>query len=409
MPDFSVPDSVFSEAARLYPTPFYLYDARGILLTLRTLQKAFSWNKGFKEYYAVKALPNPHVLELLIKEGCGLDCSSECELLLARRLGLKGEQIMFSANAMPAHEFDLARSMDATVNLDDISDIDTLLHHGGIPKTVCLRYNPGGVFGQGNQIMGVPEDAKYGFTRPQLLEGLLRLRSLGATGFGLHALLSSNSIESDYYPRLAALLFETADELAEKTGLTIRFINLSGGVGIPYRPEDKPVDIYAVSEGVRKAYERAFPGRDDIALYTELGRYVTGPHGYLVTRATHIKNIYKTYLGVDACASNLLRPALYGAYHHITVCGKRDAACDTLYDVTGALCENNDKFAVDRMLPKIDIGDLLIIHDAGAHAFSMGYQYNGRLRSSEILYSEDGEYRMIRRAETPEDYFATLL
>lgn len=409
MPNFSLPDAVFEEAARRFPTPFYLYDERGMTDTLRALQSAFSWNRGFREYYAVKALPNPHILSVLVNEGCGLDCSSECELLLAQRCGVSGEHIMFSANAMPAREFDLARSMDATINLDDISDIDTLRQHGGIPQTVCLRFNPGGIFGGANEIMGVPKDAKFGFTCQQLQEGLMRLKGLGVTGFGLHALLSSNSRDDEYYPRLAALLLKTAKELEEKTGVALRFINLSGGVGIPYRPGEKAVDIAAVAAGVRLACESVFPGREDISLYTELGRYITGPHGYLVTRATHIKNIHKTYLGVDACAANLLRPAMYGAYHHITVCGKRDQPADTLYDVTGALCENNDKFAVDRLLPRVDIGDPMVIHDAGAHAFSMGYQYNGRLRSAEVLYTKDGDYRLIRRAETPEDYFATLV
>lgn len=409
MPHCSLPDTVFEEAARRFPTPFYLYDARGIRDTLRALQSAFSWNKGFREYYAVKALPNPRILSLLLKEGCGLDCSSECELLLAERCGASGEQIMFSANAMPPHEFDMARAMDATINLDDISDIDTLARHGGIPQTVCLRYNPGGIFGGANDIMGVPSDAKFGFTHAQLYEGLVKLHSLGVTKFGLHALLSSNSRDDEYYPRLAALLFKTAAEMEAGTGVHLQFINLSGGVGIPYRPGEKAVDINAVSLGVRLAYENAFPGRNDIAIFTELGRYITGPHGYLVTRAAHIKNIHKTYLGVDACAANLLRPAMYGAYHHITVCGKRGAVCDTLYDVTGALCENNDKFAIDRLLPRVEIGDLMVIHDAGAHSFSMGYQYNGRLRSAEVLYTENSDYRLIRRAETPDDYFATLV
>lgn len=409
MPNFTLPDTVFEEAAQRFPTPFYLYDERGIADTLRALKSAFSWNRGFREYYAVKALPNPHILALMLKEGCGLDCSSECELLLAKRCGASGGQIMFSANAMPPNEFDMARAMDAAINLDDISDIDTLARHGGIPQTVCLRYNPGGIFGGANDIMGVPGDAKFGFTHAQLHEGLKKLKSLGVTGFGLHALLSSNARDDEYYPRLAALLFRTAKELEEKAGIPLRFINLSGGVGIPYRPGEKAVDINAVSAGVRLACQACFPGRNDIALYTELGRYVTGPHGYLLTRATHIKNIYKTCLGVDACAANLLRPAMYGAYHHITVCGKRDAAGDTLYDVTGALCENNDKFAIDRLLPRVEIGDLLVIHDAGAHAFSMGYQYNGRLRSAEVLYTEDGDFRLIRRAETPDDYFATLV
>ena len=409
MPNFSLPDSVFAEAARQFPTPFYLYDEGGIRSTVRALRKAFAWNKGFKEYYAVKALPNPRILSIMLEEGCGLDCSSECELLLAERVGAKGEDIMFSANAMPPHEFAMAREMNAIINLDDISDIETLKNNGGIPETVCLRFNPGGVFGGDNDIMGVPGDSKYGFTPRQILEGLDILKGLGVTGFGIHGFLASNTRDAAYYPRLAALLLDTALDASRKSGLPLRFINLSGGIGIPYLPEEQPADIDLIGEGVRKAYRKALGEQDDVAIYTELGRYMTGPHGWLVTRAMHLKDIHKQFLGVDACASNLMRPAMYGAYHHISVLGKREAPHDTLYDVTGALCENNDKFAVDRLLPKVEMGDILLIHDGGAHGFAMGYQYNGRLRSAEVLYRQDGQYQLIRRAETPEDYFATLL
>lgn len=409
MPNFSLPDSVFAEAARQYPTPFYLYDEAGIRKTARALQKAFAWNKGFKEYYAVKALPNPHILRIMLEENCGLDCSSECELLLAKKVGAKGEDIMFSANAMPPHEFALARSMGATINLDDISDIETLKNNGGIPETVCLRFNPGGVFGGVNDIMGYPGEAKYGFTPEQVIEGLHILKGLGVTAFGMHGFLASNTRETTYYPRLAALLLKTAVDASEKTGIPLRFINLSGGIGIPYWPDEAPADIDLIGHGVQEVYRDILGDRDDVAIYTELGRYMTGPHGWLVTTAMHLKDTHKLFLGVDACASNLMRPAMYGAYHHISILGKRDAVPNTLYDVTGALCENNDKFATDRMLPKVDMGDILLIHDGGAHAFAMGYQYNGRLRSAEVLYREGGGYQLIRRAETPEDYFATLV
>ena len=409
MPNFSLPDRVFAEAARQYPTPFYLYDEAGIRKTARALRKAFAWNKGFKEYYAVKALPNPRILSIMLEENCGLDCSSECELLMAKRVGAKGEDIMFSANAMPPHEFAMARSMGATINLDDISDIETLKNNGGIPPTVCLRFNPGGVFGGDNDIMGFPGESKYGFTPEQVLQGLKTLKELGVTGFGIHGFLASNTRDAAYYPRLAGVLLKTALEASNKVGIPLKFINLSGGIGIPYLPDEQPADIDLIGEGVRKAYRKALGERDDVAIYTELGRYMTGPHGWLVTRAMHLKDIHKQFLGVDACASNLMRPAMYGAYHHISVLGKGDAVPDTLYDVTGALCENNDKFAIDRLLPKVVMGDILLIHDGGAHAFAMGYQYNGRLRSAEVLYKENGEYQLIRRAETPEDYFATLL
>ena len=411
MPNFSLPDEVFVRAAQEYPTPFYLYDEAGIRHTARALNAAFAWAPHFREYFAVKALPNPRILEIFKQEGCGVDCSSECELLLAEKAGFSGDEIMFSANAMPPAEFDHARRLNAIVNLDDLSDIDILAAHGGIPEEICVRYNPGGDFKLGNAIMGTPGDSKYGWTREQLPLGLKRLKEMGAKRFALHAFLASNTTDPSYYPGLAGILFELGAALEKEVGMPLSFVNLSGGVGIPYKPDGVPTDIAAVGEGVRKAYEKVFgdPAKATVGIKTELGRYMTGPHGWLVTRAVHEKKIHKDYIGVDACASNLMRPAMYGAYHHIHVCGKRDQAATETYDVTGCLCENNDKFAVDRKLPKVEIGDLLVIHDAGAHGFAMGYQYNGRLRSAEILYTQEDSFRMIRRAETPEDYFATLL
>ena len=407
MPNFTLPDSVFEEAAARFPTPFHLYDAEGIRQNARALNAAFAWCGDFQEYFAIKALPNPAILRLLKEEGCGVDCSSETELMLAEATGFQGRDIMFSANAMPDGELAYARRLGAFVNLDDISHIDILRREGGIPETVCCRYNPGGSFAIGTQIMGNPGEAKYGFTYPQLQEGLKRLKALGARRFGLHAFLSSNTVDNGYYPALAKLLFTCGRDLAEETGLALAFINLSGGVGIPYRPEEEKTDIMAVGEGVRRVYEAVFP-QGGVAIKTELGRWMTGPMGFLVARATHHKDTYRHYIGLDACAANLMRPAMYGAYHHITVCGKRDWPCDHVYDVTGSLCENNDKFAIQRALPRIDEGDLVVIHDTGAHGFSMGYNYNGRLRSAEILYEGEGRYRLIRRAETPADYFATL-
>ena len=407
MPNFSLEDRVFEEAAAAFPTPFHLYDEAGIRKNARALNEAFAWCGDFQEYFAVKALPNPAILRILKEEGCGVDCSSETELTLADACGFSGRDVMFSANAMPDEEFDHARAMGAYINLDDISHIDILARHGGIPETVCCRYNPGGDFKIDNAIMGNPGESKYGFTYPQLQEGLKRLKALGVRRFGLHAFLSSNTVDNGYYPTLAKILFTCGRDLAEETGLTLAFINLSGGVGIPYLPEQEKTDIRLVGEGVRKAYEAIFP-QGGVAIKTELGRWMTGPMGWLVTRATHHKDTYRHYIGVDACAVNLMRPAMYGAYHHITVCGKRDWPCDHVYDVTGSLCENNDKFAINRALPRIDEGDLLVIHDTGAHGHAMGYNYNGRLRSAEILYTKEGGYRMIRRAETPQDYFATL-
>ena len=411
MPNFTLSDDVFIRAAEQFPTPFHIYDEAGIRKTAQAVNAAFSWAPDFKEYFAVKALPNPAILKIFKEEGCGLDCSSECELLLAEMSGFRGVEIMFSANAMPPEEFDHARALGAIVNLDDISDIDILAAHGGIPETVCIRYNPGGDFTLGNAIMGSPGESKYGWTKEQVPVGLARLKAMGVKRFGLHAFLSSNTIDNSYYPKLAGILFELGADMAEKCAMPLAFVNLSGGIGIPYRPEIPAADIAAIGDGVRQEYTRVFgdPAKAQVAIKTELGRYMTGPHGWLVTHAVHEKKIHKDYIGVDACASNLMRPAMYGAYHHIHVCGKREAPADHVYDVTGCLCENNDKFAIDRPLPEICKGDLLVIHDTGAHGFAMGYQYNGRLRSAEILYTKEGEFRLIRRAETPEDYFSTLV
>ncbi len=400
-----------------YPTPFHLYDEKGIRENARALQKAFAWNPGYKEYFAVKATPNPQILKILREEGCGVDCSSLTELMMSDRCGFAGDEIMFSSNDTPAEEFALAAKLGATINLDDITHIDFLKDTiGYIPKKISCRFNPGGVFQlgeskEGFQVMDNPGDAKYGMTRPQMTEAFRRLKELGAEEFGIHAFLASNTLSNDYYPALAAILFRTAVELKEETGCHITFINLSGGVGVPYRPEQTANDIFAIGEGVRKAYEEILvpAGMGDVSICTELGRFMLAPYGHLVTKVLHFKHTHKEYVGVDACAANLMRPAMYGAYHHITVMGKENAPCDHKYDVTGALCENNDKFAVDRMLPEIEIGDLLVIHDTGAHGHAMGYQYNGRLRSAEVLLQEDGSTRLIRRAETPEDYFATAI
>ncbi len=407
MPNFSLNDDVFFKAAEQFPTPFHLYDEQAIRSRARALNKAFSWCADFREYFAVKALPNPAILRILKEEGCGLDCSSATELTLAKACGFSGEEIILSANAMPPEEFAQARALDAFINLDDISDIELLRTHGGIPETLCLRYNPGGQFSIGNTIMGNPGEAKYGFTLPQLQEGLRRLKDLGVRRFGLHAFLSSNTTDNAYYPGLARTLLTLGKELAAESGIPFAFADLSGGIGIPYRPEEEAPDVQAIGEGVRKAYEEIFP-EGGVAVKTELGRWMTGPAGWLVTHATHEKKTYRDYIGVDASAVNLMRPAMYGAYHHITVCGKRDLPADHVYDVTGSLCENNDKFAIQRKLPEIAIGDLLVIHDTGAHGYAMGYNYNGRTRSAEILYTAEGGYRMIRRAETAADYFATL-
>ncbi|MFA5658790.1 MAG: diaminopimelate decarboxylase [Oscillospiraceae bacterium] len=398
------------EIAKKYPTPFHIYDEKGIRENARKLKKAFSWNKGFKEYFAVKATPNPFILKILKEEGCGVDCSSLTELMMSEACGFSGSEIMFSSNVTPKEDYALASKLGAYINLDDFTDIEILDEISGIPETICCRYNPGGHFKIENQIMDTPGEAKYGFTKEQLLEGFKVLKAKGAKHFGIHAFLASNTVANEYYPKLAKILFETAVELKNKTGVHISFINLSGGVGVNYRPEQEPNDIFEIGNGVKQAFEEILvPAKmEDTAIFTELGRFMLAPFGHLVTKAVHEKHIYKEYIGVDACATNLMRPAMYGSYHHITVLGKENAPCDNMYDVTGGLCENNDKFAVDRMLPKIKIGDLLIIHDTGAHGFSMGYNYNGKLRSAEILLKENGTAELIRRAEAPEDYFSTF-
>ena len=398
------------DIASRYATPFYLYDEKGIRETARRVNKAFRWNKGFKEYFAVTATPTPGILKILHEEGCGADCYSYTELLMADAVGFKGDEIMFSSNDTPAEDFQLARKLNATINLDDITHIDFLERVADIPDTVCCRYNPGGHFAIANNIMDNPGDAKYGMTREQLTEAYKRLMAKGVKHFGLHAFLASNTVTNDYYPELARILFKVAVELKEETGASIEFINLSGGVGIAYRPGQPQNDIMEIGEGVRRAYEEVLvpAGMGNVRLYTEMGRYMLAPYGALVSRVIHQKHIYKEYIGLDACAANLMRPAIYGAYHHITVMGKENAPCDHKYDVTGGLCENNDKFAIDRMLPEINIGDLVFIHDAGAHGFAMGYNYNGKLRSAELLLKEDGSVEMSRRAETPADYFATF-
>ena len=405
------------EITKIYPTPFHLYDEKGIRENARRIKAAFSWNPGYKEFFAVKATPNPQILKILHEEGCGTDCSSLTELMMSDRCGFSGSEIMFSSNDTPAEEFVLADRLGATINLDDLTHVDFLYKTlGHIPETISCRFNPGGVFAlgeskEGFQVMDNPGDAKYGMTRPQLTEAFKKLKALGAKHFGIHAFLASNTLSNDYYPALAKILFETAVELKNETGCHISFINLSGGVGIPYRPEQPANDIAVIGEGVRKVYEEILvpAGMGDVSLCTELGRFMLAPYGCLVTKAIHEKHIYKEYIGVDACAANLMRPAMYGSYHHITVMGKENQPCDHKYDITGSLCENNDKFAIDRRLPKIGMGDLLVIHDTGAHGFAMGYQYNGKLRSAELLLQKDGTVRLIRRAETPDDYFATMV
>lgn len=398
------------EMNQQYPTPFHLYDEAGIRANARKLKEAFSWNKGFREYFAVKATPNPFILKILQEEGCGTDCSSLTELMMSEGLGFKGSDIMFSSNVTPAEEFQKAKELGAFINLDDYTHIDFLEKTAGIPETVFCRYNPGGFFKLGTDIMDNPGDAKYGFTKDQIIEGFKILKGKGVKHFGIHSFLASNTVSNEYYPALAKILFELAVELKEKTGADIKYINLSGGVGIPYKPDQQPNDIMVIGEGVKKAFEEILvpAGMGDISIFTELGRYMLAPYGCLITKAIHEKHTYKEYIGVDACAVNLMRPAMYGAYHHITVLGKENASCDHRYDITGSLCENNDKFAIDRMLPQINRGDYLVIHDTGAHGFSMGYNYNGKLKSAEVLLKEDGSTKLIRRAETPQDYFATF-
>lgn len=399
------------EIVKTYPTPFHLYDEKGIRENAKRLKEAFAWNKGYKEYFAVKATPNPYILQILKDYGCGTDCSSATELMMSDAVGFSGHDIMFSSNDTPLEEFKMADDLGAIINLDDFTHIECVEKTlGHIPKTISCRFNPGGLFKISNDIMDNPGDSKYGMTTEQIFEAYKILKSRGAEHFGIHAFLASNTVTNEYYPLLAKILFELAVKLKEETGAHIAFINLSGGIGIPYRPDQTPNDIMVIGEGVRKAYEEVLvpAGMDDVAIYTELGRFMLAPYGCLVTEAIHEKHTYKEYVGVDACAVHLMRPAMYGAYHHITVAGKEDAPCDHKYDVVGSLCENNDKFAIDRMLPEIEKGNLLIIHDTGAHGFSMGYSYNGKLKSAELLLKEDGSVQMIRRAETAKDYFATL-
>jgi diaminopimelate decarboxylase len=399
------------EISKMYPTPYHLYDEKGIRENARRLKTAFAWNKGFREYFAVKATPTPGILKILQEEGCGTDCSSLTELMMSQRCGFVGNDIMFSSNATPAEDFLKARDLGAIINLDDYTHVKFLNDLCGIPEKICCRFNPGGVFAIANQIMDNPKDAKYGMTKEQMIQAYRELKQLGAKEFGIHAFLASNTISNDYYPKLAAILFELAVELKRETGANITFINLSGGIGIPYYPDQQENDIQLIGQGVRKAFEEILvpAGLSDVAIYTELGRYMLGPYGCLVTKAIHEKHIYKEYIGVDACACDLMRPAMYGAYHHITVMGKEDMPADHVYDITGSLCENNDKFAIDRKLPKIDIGDYIVIHDTGAHGHAMGYNYNGKLRSAELLLRPDGSIKLLRRAETPDDYFATLV
>ena len=399
------------EIVKTYPTPFHIYDEKGIRENAKAVQEAFAWNKGFKEYFAVKACPNPFLIQILHEYGAGCDCSSLTELMLSDALGISGSDIMFSSNDTPAEEFAYCAKVGGIINLDDITHIEFVEKIlGKLPETMSCRYNPGGVFQMSNGIMDNPGDSKYGFTTEQLFEGYKILREKGVKHFGLHAFLASNTVTNEYYPQLAKQLFELAVQLKERIGIELEFINLSGGGGIPYTPEQQGNDIRVIGEGVRRVYEEVLvpAGLDGVAIYTEMGRFMMGPYGALVTQAIHEKHTHKEYIGVDACAVNLMRPAMYGAYHHITVLGKEEAVCDHKYDVSGSLCENNDKFAIDRMLPEVEKGDYLVIHDTGAHGFAMGYNYNGKLKSAELLLKEDGAVQLIRRAETPRDYFATF-
>lgn len=399
------------EISKTYPTPFHLYDEAGIRDNAEKLKKAFAWNKGFKEYFAIKATPNPFILNILKDYGCGVDCSSLTELMMADALKYSGSDIMFSSNTTPQEEFEYADKIGATINLDDFTHIDFLEKTiGKIPETISCRFNPGGLFKISTSIMDNPGDAKYGMTKEQITEAFKILKAKGAKNFGIHAFLASNTVTNEYYSTLAKILFELAVELRNETGVDIKFINLSGGIGIPYLPDVEPNDISVIGENVREVYEEVLTanGMGDVAIFTELGRFMLAPYGCVVTQVIHEKHTYKEYIGCDACAVNLMRPAMYGAYHHITVAGKENEVCDYKYDVVGSLCENNDKFAIDRMLPQIDIGDYLVIHDTGAHGFSMGYNYNGKLKSAELLLKTDGNVQMIRRAETPADYFATF-
>ncbi len=399
------------EIVKTYPTPWHIYDEKGIRENAKRLNEAFGWNKGFKEYFAVKATPNPFIMNILKEYGCGVDCSSMVELEMSDACGFSGKDIMFSSNETPIEEFKFANDLGAIINLDDITHIKYVEEVcGKLPETMCARYNPGGVFTMSNGIMDNPGDAKYGMTPDQLIEAFKIMQSKGVKHFGIHAFLASNTVTNEYYPKLARELFEFAVRIKNETGINVEFINLSGGIGIPYTPDSEPNDIFEISKGVKKAYEEVLEANAimDVAIFTELGRYMLAPYGALITEAIHEKNIYKHYIGVDACASNLMRPAMYGAYHHLTVLGKENEKASEVYDVVGSLCENNDKFAIDRKLPKIEKGDYIYIHDTGAHGFAMGYNYNGKLRSAELLLQEDGSVKMIRRAETDKDYFATF-
>ncbi|MDR0396023.1 MAG: diaminopimelate decarboxylase [Oscillospiraceae bacterium] len=408
MPRTTPSNAKLLEIADRIPTPFHLYDAEGIRANAKRLREAFAWDPGFREYFAVKATPTPAIINLLKREGCGVDCASYTELKLAERCGLSGEFIMFSSNMTPAAEYKLARELGAIINLDDVTHVDFLRDCAGVPEDICLRFNPGGDFMLGNAVMGSPGEAKFGMTRPQLDEAVSALKQCGAKRFALHSFLASNTTDDTYYPTMARTLFRTAMELSDSHGVEFFMINLSGGIGIPYKPDAREADIAWIGEAVRNVYDEIIkPSGMRVSIATELGRYMTGPYGWLVSRAIHKKEIHKNYIGLDACAADLMRPAMYGAYHHITIPGKENLPPDHLYDVVGSLCENNDKFAIDRPLPRVDIGDLVVLHDTGAHGRSMGYNYNGKLRSAEVMIEGDGSFRMIRRAETMEDYFAT--
>ena len=398
------------EIIRTIPTPFHIYDEAGIRANARAVREAFSWNRGFREYFAVKATPNPYILKILSEEGCGCDCATYTELLLAEAVGITGHNVMFSSNVTPEKDMRKAWEMGAYINLDDATYVDFLAKMGPLPETVCLRYNPGGSFSLGNTIMDMPRDAKYGMTEDQLAGAILRLQKLGVKHFGIHAFLASNTTTNAYYPELASKLFRLAVRMRNATGAHIAFVNLSGGIGVDYRPEQPSCDIRLIGQGVEEKFQQILvpEGMEDVAIFSELGRFMLAPYGELISTVLHQKHIYREYVGLDACAADLMRPAMYGAYHHITVLGKEDAVLDHVYDVTGGLCENNDKFAIERSLPEIQIGDILAIHDTGAHGHCMGYNYNGKLRGAEVLLHEDGSFQLIRRAETPGDYFATL-
>ncbi|MBQ8697927.1 MAG: diaminopimelate decarboxylase [Schwartzia sp.] len=406
---FPLSKDTLEEIIRRYPTPFHIYDETAIRKNLRRLFAAFSWAPSFREHFAVKATPNPYILRLLAEEGAGADCSSLAELLLAEMAGIRGEKIMLTSNDTPADEFQKARALGAIINLDDISHIDYLEKCAGFPDCLSFRYNPGNLV-TGNDIIGKPEEAKYGLTHDQLIEAYRVAKERGVKRFGLHCMIISNELNANSFIETAKLMFHTAVEIKEKLGINLEFVNLGGGVGIPYRPEEEPVNLEYVGAGIQTAYREIIvpAGLDGLAIAMELGRAITGPYGWLVTTAIHEKKTYKDYIGLDACMANLMRPAMYGAYHHIAVVGKEDAFCDHVYDVTGSLCENNDKFAIDRKLPEIAVGDRLVIFDTGAHGHAMGFNYNGKLRSAELVLKENGDVQLIRRAETLDDYFSTL-